>query len=551
MSYLALYRKYRPQNFEDVVGQDKIIKVINNAILNEKISHAFLFSGPRGTGKTTTAKIIAKMVNCQNLTVNGPCNKCENCINFLSSNDIVEIDAASNNGVDEIRELRDKVNLVPSNSRYKVYIIDEVHMLTTSAFNALLKTLEEPPHHAIFILATTEPYKIPLTVASRCQKFQFNKIDDDSIVKKLKQISNNEGIDITEEAMYEISRLADGGLRDAINLLDQLTAYKNEKITIEDVYKVNGSVSYSDLYELLISIKNNNKKNIIEIVENIDKEGKNISKFIEELLIFLKDILVFKNGNKKTKIEDKNKKIEEIMMNFEDHLIYLMINRLNDVLNTLKTSSHPSILLLINLLKLTEDKTSSEQNNNISILDNKLEQNKILPEQNVAKENSFATISTDSLDKIKKIRINNSFVSASKQLLNLVKEKWPTISEYLLDKKYELAVGLLADAVPTVVGNDDIILVSKYISSATRININKEEVENLLNKVYNKKYNIVAISEEEWNIEKKQYIENIKKGYKYEYITEDIKESEKVNSSEKTQVDKLIELVGEEIIEYK
>ena len=551
MSYLALYRKYRPQNFEDVVGQDKIIKVINNAILNEKISHAFLFSGPRGTGKTTTAKIIAKMVNCQNLTVNGPCNKCENCINFLSSNDIVEIDAASNNGVDEIRELRDKVNLVPSNSRYKVYIIDEVHMLTTSAFNALLKTLEEPPHHAIFILATTEPYKIPLTVASRCQKFQFNKIDDDSIVKKLKQISNNEGIDITEEAMYEISRLADGGLRDAINLLDQLTAYKNEKITIEDVYKVNGSVSYSDLYELLINIKNNNKKNIIEIVENIDKEGKNISKFIEELLIFLKDILVFKNGNKKTKIEDKNKKIEEIMMNFEDHLIYLMINRLNDVLNTLKTSSHPSILLLINLLKLTEDKTSSEQNNNISILDNKLEQNKILPEQNVAKENSFATISTDSLDKIKKIRINNSFVSASKQLLNLVKEKWPTISEYLLDKKYELAVGLLADAVPTVVGNDDIILVSKYISSATRININKEEVENLLNKVYNKKYNIVAISEEEWNIEKKQYIENIKKGYKYEYITEDIKESEKVNSSEKTQVDKLIELVGEEIIEYK
>ena len=180
-----------------------------------------------------------------------------------------------------------------------------------------------------------------------------------------------------------------------------------------------------------------------------------------------------------------------------------------------------------------------------------MEQNKILPEQNVAKENNFATISTDSLDKIKKIRINNSFVSASKQLLNLVKEKWPTISEYLLDKKYELAVGLLADAVPTVVGNDDIILVSKYISSATRININKEEVENLLNKVYNKKYNIVAISEEEWNIEKKQYIENIKKGYKYEYITEDIKESEKVNSSEKTQVDKLIELVGEEIIEYK
>ena len=551
MSYLALYRKYRPQNFEDVVGQDKIIKVINNAILNEKISHAYLFSGPRGTGKTTTAKIIAKMVNCQNLTVDGPCNKCENCINFLSNNDIVEIDAASNNGVDEIRELRDKVNLVPSNSRYKVYIIDEVHMLTTSAFNALLKTLEEPPRHVIFILATTEPYKIPLTVASRCQKFQFNKIDDDSIVKKLKQISNNEEIDITEEAMYEISRLADGGLRDAINLLDQLTAYKTEKITIEDVYKVNGSVSYRDLYGLLISIKNNDKKNIIQIIENIDNDGKNISKFIEELLIFLKDVLIFKNCNRKTKIEDKNKKIEEIILNFDDDLIYLMINRLNDVLNLLKTSSYPSILLLINLLKLTECKTTYEQSDNIFVQDNQLKQKRILLEEKVHKENNFTTISTDNLDKIKKIRINNSFVSASKQLLNIVKEKWSTISEYLLDKRYELAVGLLADAVPTVVGKDDIILVSKYISSATRINVNKEEVENLLNKVYNKKYNVVAISEEEWTVEKKQYIENIKKGYKYEYINEEKKEFEKFDLGEKSQVDKLIELVGEEIIEYK
>ena len=354
MSYLALYRKYRPSNFDELVGQNKIVKVINNAIINGKISHAYLFSGPRGTGKTTTAKIIAKMVNCKNLKNGLPCETCENCVNFNISNDIVEIDAASNNGVEEIRELRDKVNLVPTNSRYKVYIIDEVHMLTTQAFNALLKTLEEPPKHVIFILATTEPYKVPLTVSSRCQKFQFNKIDDEEIVRRLKQISLKEEILIDDDALYEVARLSDGGLRDAINLLDQLTAYKNEIITLDDVYKVNGSVSYKNLYNLLMDIKLGDRKNIIDLVDEFDKTGKNVSKFIEEMLIFLKDVLIYKNSKQKTKIEEKNKKIEEISEKFNDDLIYYMINNLNELLNIIKFGSYPSILLLVNLLKTVE-----------------------------------------------------------------------------------------------------------------------------------------------------------------------------------------------------
>ena len=245
MAYLALYRKYRPSSFDEVFGQDNIVKIIQNAVVSGRVSHAYLFSGPRGTGKTTTAKILARMVNCESLDNGNPCGKCSNCLNFSSSGDVVEIDAASNNGVDEIRNLREKVNLVPSQSKYKIYIIDEVHMLTTQAFNALLKTLEEPPKHVIFILATTEPNKIPLTISSRCQKFQFNRVDDSDIVKRLKQISDIEKINISDDALYEIARVSDGGMRDSINLLDQLCSYDLNNISIDDVYNVYGTISYS------------------------------------------------------------------------------------------------------------------------------------------------------------------------------------------------------------------------------------------------------------------------------------------------------------------
>ncbi len=245
VSYLALYRKYRPISFEDFVGQVEISNIIKNEILNDKISHAYLFSGPRGTGKTSTAKIIARMINCNNLNENGvPCGKCDSCLNFNNNSDVVEIDAASNNGVDEIRELRDKVNLVPTYGKYKIYIIDEVHMLTTQAFNALLKTLEEPPAHVIFILATTEFHKIPVTVVSRCQKFQFLKFSIDDIVVKLRQIASNESIAVDDDILLEIARLSDGGLRDAINMLDQLSSFKNDKLQVQDVYKLNVVISY-------------------------------------------------------------------------------------------------------------------------------------------------------------------------------------------------------------------------------------------------------------------------------------------------------------------
>ena len=255
--YQALYRKYRPKKLSEVVGQDVTVKILSNSILNNKISHAYLFCGPRGTGKTSIAKIFAKMVNCQNLKGLEPCDECDSCKEFNNKNnvDILEIDAASNNGVDEIRELKNKINLVPSIGKYKVYIIDEVHMLTIGAFNALLKTLEEPPSHALFILATTEPHKIPITILSRCQRLDFKKIPVESIVKRLKFICEEEKIKITDEALNQIAHLCDGGLRDSISMLDKLVAYTNNNIIYENVNEINGLITIEQMKEFVLLIK--------------------------------------------------------------------------------------------------------------------------------------------------------------------------------------------------------------------------------------------------------------------------------------------------------
>ena len=536
-----MYRKYRPDSFDKVVGQDKVIKVISNAILNNRVSHAYLFSGPRGTGKTTTAKIIAKMVNCENLIDGKPCEKCFSCLNFLNSNDIVEIDAASNNGVEEIREIRDKVNFVPTSCKYKVYIIDEVHMLTTQAFNALLKTLEEPPSHVIFILATTEFHKIPLTISSRCQKFQFTKIDAEDIVKRLKEICNLENIKITDEALYEIARLADGGLRDAINLLDQLSAYKSEEISIDDVFKINGAVSYDELYNILISVINKNNDSIISYVENIDKNGKNINKFIEELIIFLKDVLIYKNSKRLTNILTKNEKIIEISKLLNDDVIFDYISQLNNLLSQIKVASYPSILLIVCLLKLS---SLSNNNDDVSkIITEKKEPEKVV----VDKPNDLKVINT--LNNIDiDVRVNNALATAKKDALIKIKEKWNKLSDYLLDDRYSVVAGLLVDVIPVVASDNYIILECKYDATAFRLNELDCELSNLFFDLYKIKFSVVAISVDRWNKERSIYVEKLKNGEKYS-----LKEEKIVKKESKTNddVDKIISLLGEDIIEYR
>ena len=558
MHYLALYRKYRPTNFSEVVGQDKVITVIKNEIINNRISHAYLFSGPRGTGKTTTAKIIAKLVNCTN-PVNGECcNKCDNCLNFKNSSDIVEIDAASNNGVDEIRELRDKVNLVPTNSKYKIYIIDEVHMLTTQAFNALLKTLEEPPAHVIFILATTEPHKIPLTVASRCQKFQFSKISNDEIVHRLSDIIKEENIKLDNEILLEIARLSDGGLRDAINMLDQLLAYKSENITLMDVYNINSCVSYVDIYNFINNMMNNNAVEIVSFIEKIDNEGKNISKFIEELIVFLKDILLYKSAKINSEIEDKNTKIKELSDVLSENNIYNMIYSYNDTLNNIKLSSNSIILFIVSTFKIINDnfirKNNTIDNNNESIstkniekaVENVKNEEKKVEVEDIKKLKEEITSKMDSLNELINTRINNTFVYANKKNLLEIKDKWNGISNYLLDEKYGVNCGILKEVNVVAAGNNNLILVSNFDSVVDKVNMKLAELESTLLSIFGNQYKIIAISNDRWNSEKEKYVLNIKKGNKYELIEE---KSNKNDNTEKTPVDELIDLIGEDLVE--
>lgn len=558
MGYLALYRKYRPVDFNSVYGQEHVVTILKNAIMSGKISHAYLFCGPRGTGKTTVAKIIARLVNCENLVDGNPCGKCYNCINYMNSSDIVEIDAASNNGVDEIRELKDKINLVPSNAKYKIYIIDEVHMLTTQAFNALLKTLEEPPSHVIFVLATTEPHKIPLTISSRCQKFRFSKIEDSKIVNRLSEICKLENIIIDEDALFEIARLSDGGMRDAINFLDQLIAYSSDNITIEDVYNVNGSVSYADLYDLLNSIIINDKIKIIEFIDNFDESGKDINKFIEEMLIFLKDVILYKNANISSNISIKNEYINLIANKYNDSDLYDLIENLNLIQNSVKFSSHSAIIFLTSILKYSDLKFKNSDSSFVDSInlnvksDNKNISREIISNKNIniQKNNDYKekSIGNGISENEINLRINNALALASKNILENFKSKWEIIDNYIDDSEFSVVSGLLKDS-KIVVGSDKfIILSSDFQSVVDRINNNLKDVERLLEKIFCSKIFVVAVTNNKWKNIKIKYITDINNGIKYsvkELYTDDN------DIKEKSSIDELIDLVGENMIEYK
>ena len=294
MSYKALYRTYRPQTFEDVAGQSHVTITLQNAIKENRIAHAYLFAGPRGTGKTTIAKIFAKAINCTG--ENPPCNECSNCkeITLGDHPDVIEIDAASNNGVNEVRELIDKVKYAPINAKYKVYIIDEVHMMTPEAFNALLKTLEEPPAHIVFILATTEPHKILPTIISRCQRFDFQRVDENDIITRLKYVLEEEKVDYEEEALAIISKLADGGMRDALSILEQCLAY-DRHLTVENINKVYGLLSNDEKIRLIKLLLTKDMKGVLKTLDHMLSTSIDLKKLTQDLIDVLKDIVIYKN----------------------------------------------------------------------------------------------------------------------------------------------------------------------------------------------------------------------------------------------------------------
>ena len=355
MAYTALYRKFRPLKFEDMVGQEHITKTLKNQIMAERVGHAYLFNGGRGTGKTTTAKILARAVNCLNPQNGEPCNECEICKEILSGSltDVVEMDAASNNSVDDIRAIRDEVNFLPTKAKYRVYIIDEVHMLSTGAFNALLKTLEEPPEHVKFILATTEPQKLPATILSRCQRFDYKKINDENVVKRLKIICAESNIKITDEALKTIAVLSEGAMRDAISILERCGQESADEITVDLVKDLVGLPSLQYVHKVAKAILENDEMAALQAIDDVINDGKDLYNYLWEVIKYVKDILVYKSTQKLNLYSaDELKAIQDLADKAEKTRLLEIIYQLSELENRIKNSTQKTILFQAGILKI-------------------------------------------------------------------------------------------------------------------------------------------------------------------------------------------------------
>ena len=488
----TLYRKYRPKNFEEVVGQKVIITTLKNAIKNNKLSHAYLFCGPRGTGKTSIAKILAKTVNCENLENYNPCNKCVNCTQYNNkqATDIIEIDAASNNGVEEIRELKSKISLVPSTGKYKIYIIDEVHMLSIGAFNALLKTLEEPPNHIIFILATTDPQKIPATILSRCQRFDFKKIEFKEMINRLDYVVNQEKINIEPDALKTIATYSDGGMRDALSLLDQAISYTNDIIKVEDINELNGTITEIEIKNFIIDVLNKNIAIIFSKIDNYYNEGKDFYKITEEIILYLRNVIINKNVPNYFNNDIYNLQIEV-------SIIFELIKNLNDCLFEMKNSFNNKLIFELLILKLInkEDKEKITEENKEQY-DKKIEKNNF------------------KIENINKIRINNTLCFFNKKEYINFKNDLLKVKEYLINKKYSQIVSLIIDGEVKAYGNDYFIIVFNNYTDKKIFNENYLILDELMNKCFNKNIHGTAVDLEEWNKIKIEF-NNKQKEYKY------------------------------------
>ncbi len=544
MSYKSLYRKYRPIKFEDVCGQDFIVKTLNNAISKGKISHAYLFCGTRGTGKTTIAKIFAKSINCMNPIDNLPCGKCEICLNDNTDKipDIIEIDAASNNGVDEIRELKNKVRLVPTLCKYKVYIIDEVHMLSVGAFNALLKTLEEPPAHVIFILATTEPQKLPITILSRCQRFDFRNISTENIVERLKFISEKENIVIEEEALVEIAKMSDGALRDAISTLDQVSSYANDKITVDDIYAVKGSLSKTELFELINDYLKDDKQFVLNDIDEIYNKNKNFMLLAKDLLYVFRNTLVFKKApnyfnNKYLSSKDE---IIDIASKLEENEIENIIKQLEKVLLDLKYSDYPRVLFEIFCLsshkteecpviekrvveeqKIEENRDKETKNGEIiTNISKKIVKNdkKTEIEENIGVNRVQRTLAVQTLDK--KSLVNNTIALATAKDKKTVSLIFEDIEKYLVDTSCKEAATVLQDATIAAASNDHVLFTYKYASMVDSFDEQLENIRLFMSTVLNKEYKVVALTEDDWREKRPYYVALKKEKGKIELLEE-------------------------------
>jgi len=547
MKYQALYRKYRPKTFDDVYGQQIVVQTLKNVIKNNKLTHAYLFVGPRGTGKTSIAKIFAKTINCLHPEDGLSCEKCDICISNNSNEnvDIIEMDAASNNGVDEIREIRNHITLLPTVSKYKIYIIDEVHMLTTGAFNALLKTLEEPPEHIIFILATTEPHKIPLTIMSRCQSFEFKPIPVATIKERLKYICAQENINIDDKSLNLIAEESNGGLRDAVSMLDQLNAYADGNIKYEDVLLLNGRINNNEIEKFMTEMVNDDLNSVFTKIESWQEEGKNFIYICEDFIRFLRNELIkfkLENNSNIVNLIGENKTIEVIMI-------------LNKISNDMKISKDKKVLFDVTIINITNILKNKQMFENITHESKNIKIENKTPEKIEIKEEKPQTVEVPIketkdytlYDELMSIRLNNTLSIADKKSKIEYENAVENLKNDISDLNKLKIINLLDDTKITAGSKDGIILTTDSDNILHDLYDNMELLEESLESLLGKKVKVCILLDELWNKKRIIYVEKIKNKEKIDIIDEKdiLNKIKSLNTGEKSEFDDLLEIGGE------
>ncbi|WP_283112640.1 DNA polymerase III subunit gamma/tau [Lactobacillus gallinarum] len=591
MAYQALYRKWRPRTFDSVIGQESITDTLKNAIKRGKVSHAFLFAGPRGTGKTSCAKIFAKALNCTNLQDGEPCNECANCIaaDKGSMPDIMEIDAASNNGVDEIREIRDKVKYAPTEGKYKVYIIDEVHMLSMGAFNALLKTLEEPPEHVVFILATTELQKVPATIISRTQRYNFKRISKDDLEKRMKYILDQENIKYEDKALAVIAQVADGGMRDALSILDQLLSYEKESVNYQDALEITGFAAKENIEKILLALLEQNPESALKLAQTELAQGASSKNILDELIeMATKSLMLIKAGddNQSTFLsEDFVQKIKDIPTN----IFYRLITLANKALNDLRYTNQQQIPLEVFLVEAgskQEEQVASSTAAPVQVAPAKVNTNmqaelaalkkqvvdltqqisKLSNKPILAKDQVFhldtavpktspkitkKTIVKEvkkSPRKIKKTTAENRkqvyhvLENATKEDLTAIKNVWPDLQSVL-----EVSEKALLDVLePVAASPDQVVMKCKYtlwFENASDGDL-LDKLTDLIEKFAKHSYGIVLVPDDDWLAVRKEFVES----HKEELLAKKKQQIENKESKENSEiVNKAKDLFGDAV----
>src|SRR5699024_5171302 len=527
MSYQALYRVWRPKNFSDVVGQAHITRTLQNAIAQEKFSHAYLFSGPRGTGKTSAAKIFAKTINCEHAPTTEACNECAACrgIQDGSISDVIEIDAASNTSVDDIREIRDKVKYGSSSVPYKVYIIDEVHMISVNAFNALLKTLEEPPKHVVFILATTEPHKIPLTIISRCQRFDFKPIGSRAIVDRMQKIIDAENITVSPEALETVALAAEGGMRDALSILDQAISYSDDTVELDDVLAVTGGVSQQILTNIVKEMYHKNVQQALNLLDDLIQHGKDPARFVFDLIYFLRDLLLYKSAPSLENVLERariDSEFKQLSANVHVEWIQDAIMQLNQCQQEIKWTNSPKVFIEISILTITNRYHEKQQagdvadSEEITRLTNKLAQ--LEKEINTLKERPVTATPTKSSEprkpptramrnsyKIPYEKIRNVLQEAKKAALKEVQSEWGGFLNKLKTTNAP-AHATIQDSKPAAASDKALVVAFKYEIHCSLFLDNQEIVESVLSNIIGKQLEIIPIPDNNWKELRNEYI---------------------------------------------